>query len=245
MPADVARLNHLAGPARLLLKDEAYSKIRTLLIQGDSDHTYSERALAASLDLGLGPVRFALERLRAEGLIIVAANSGIRLPEITSREILDFYELRMVIECHVVASVAGCLTAEQAGKIDAILAEQESTAASGDTIRYHQLDLDFHAALAEFHGNTEMEHALRRLRDKMFRLARRMHCAHPERLIVNAAQHRGIFDSIRDSSAEQAHSRMKTHLDWGRRFTLDPDRRLGADWQRKETHPPLPFDTPA
>jgi hypothetical protein len=82
-------------------RTEAYSKIRTLLLHGDSEQTYSERVLAASLDLGLGPVRFALERLRAEGLIVVAANSGIRLPEITSREILDFYELRMVIECHV------------------------------------------------------------------------------------------------------------------------------------------------
>ena len=232
MSADILRLQ---GAARLLLKDDAYVKIREVLLRGDSEQTYSERALAASLGLGLNPVRSALERLRGEGLIVVAANSGIRLPEITSREILDFYELRMVIECHVVASLAGCLTTDQAGKIDAVLAEQELTAANGDTTRYHQLDLDFHASLAESHGNSEMEHALRRLRDKMFRLARRMHGAHPERLIVNAAQHRGIFDAIRAGSAEQAHSRMKTHLDWGRRFTLDPDRRLGADWQRSGT----------
>ena len=232
MSADVVRLNRLTGSARLLLKDEAYSKIRALLLEGDTERTYSERALAASLDVGLGPVRFALERLRAEGLIIVTANSGIRLPEITAREILDFYELRMVIECHVVASLAGCLSGEQAQTIDKILMEQEATAASGDTLRYHQLDLEFHAAFAECHGNAEMEHALRRLRDKMYRLARRMHGAHPERLAVNAAQHRGIFEAVRAGNADKAHYRMKTHLDWGRRFTLDPDRRLGADWQR-------------
>jgi len=94
-----------------------------------------------------------------------------------------------------------------------------------------QLDLDFHTALAEFHGNVEMEHALRRLRDKMFRLARRMHGAHPERLAVNAAQHRSIFEAVRAGDAEKANSSMKTHLDWGRRFTLDPDRRLGTHWQ--------------
>jgi DNA-binding GntR family transcriptional regulator len=239
MSADVVRLDRSPGHARLLLKDEAYSKIRTLLLHRDSEQTYSERVLAASLDLGLGPVRFALERLRAEGLIVVAANSGIRLPEITSREILDFYELRMVIECHVVASVSGCLTDDQARKIDAILVEQEATAASGDTIRYHQLDLDFHTALAEAHGNLEMEHALSRLRDKMFRLARRMHGAHPERLAVNAAQHRGIFEAVRAGDAVKAHSRMKTHLDWGRRFTLDPDRRLGSDWQRTGGDPSM------
>ena len=217
------------GRSRRLLKDDAYSNIRQYLLDAGSEEACSERALAARLDIGLGPVRSALERLRAEGLIVVAANSGIRLPEITSREILDFYELRMVIECHVVASISGCLSADQARMIDEILLEQESTAASGDTVRYHQLDLAFHTALAACHANLEMEHALRRLRDKMYRLARRMHGAHPERLKVNAAQHRGIFDAVRAGNAEKAHARMKTHLDWGRRFTLDPDGRLGSN----------------
>ena len=236
MSADVVRLNsharpHAPGPgqSRRLLKDDAYSNIRQYLLDAGPEEACSERALAARLDFGLGPVRSALERLRAEGLIVVAANSGIRLPEITSREILDFYELRMVIECHIVASISGCLSAGQARMIDEILLEQESTAASGDTVRYHQLDLAFHAALAECHANLEMEHALRRLRDKMYRLARRMHGAHPERLAVNAAQHRGIFDAVRAGNAEKAHARMKTHLDWGRRFTLDPDGRLGSN----------------
>lgn len=239
MSADVVRLKGPRdrdaappGSSRLLLKEEAYSRIRELLLAEGSEASYSERALAARLDLGLGPVRSAVERLRADGLIVVSPNSGIRLPEITSREILDFYELRMVIECHVVRSLAGCLTAGQAGRIDAILVEQEASAAGGDTTRYHQLDLEFHTVLAELHGNSEMEHALRRLRDKMYRLARRMHRAHPERLAVNAAQHRGIFEAVRAGNAEEAHQRMRTHLDWGRRFTLDPDRRLGADWQR-------------
>ncbi len=231
MSAKIVRLGSSPGQPRLL-KDGAYSMIRWHLIEEGSEETYSERALAARLNLGLGPVRSALERLRAEGLIVVVPNCGISLPHITSREILDFYEVRMVIECHIVSSVAGCLSDDQAQSIDKILIEQEETAASGDTVRYHQLDLDFHAALAECHANTEMEHALRRLRDKMYRLARRMHGAHPERLVVNAAQHRGIFDAVRAGNAEKAHSRMKTHLDWGRRFTLDPDRRLGSDWQR-------------
>ena len=231
MSANIVRLDSLPAPPRLL-KDGAYSMIRLHLVEEGSEETYSERALAARLNLGLGPVRSALERLRAEGLIVVIPNCGISLPHITSREILDFYELRMVIECHIVTSIAGCLSDDQAQSIDKILVEQEATAASGDTIRYHQLDLDFHAALAECHTNAEMEHSLRRLRDKMYRLARRMHGAHPERLVVNAAQHRGIFDAVRAGNAEKAHSRMKTHLDWGRRFTLDPDRRLGSNWQR-------------
>ena len=220
-----------ASRSRLLLKDEAHARIRAYLLDEQAGGQYSERALAARLELGLGPVRSALERLRAEGLILVSPNSGIRLPEITAREILDFYELRLVIECHVVASLAGCLSAGQAERIQEILDEQDDVAARGETTRYHELDLDFHTALAAFHGNAEMERALRQLRDKMYRLARRMHRAHPERLAVNTAQHRGIFAAVHAGNAEEAYSRMKAHLDWGRRFTLDPDQRLGSGWQ--------------
>ena len=185
MSADIVLLHSAPGSPRMLLKDAAYSKIREVLLCGESEQAYSERAPAASPGLKLSSVPASLERLRAEGSIVIAPNSDIRLPEITSREILDFYGLRMVIECHVVASLTASLTADQTGKIDAIPAEQEATAANGETLRYHQLDLDFHATLAESHGN-----------------------------------------------AEQAHSRMKTHLDGERRFTLDPDRCLGTDWQR-------------
>src|ERR1700677_316333 len=67
---------------RVLLKDEAYATIRDFLVRTEgSDHMLSERALAARLGLGLGSVRSALERLRVEGLISVAPNSGLRLPD--------------------------------------------------------------------------------------------------------------------------------------------------------------------
>ncbi|MBV9656002.1 MAG: GntR family transcriptional regulator [Acetobacteraceae bacterium] len=214
-----------SGEARPLLRDEAYAKIKAHLLQENPDAFYSERALAARLGLGLAPVRSALERLRAEGLILVSPNSGFRLPEIAAREILDFYELRLVIECHVVRSLAGRLSDAQANQIEDILDEQETSAASGNTGRYHVLDLEFHTVLAAFHGNPEMERALRQLRDKMYRLSRRMHRAHPERLVTNAAQHRGIFDAVRAGKVDEAEVRMRSHLDWGRRFTLDPDQR--------------------
>jgi DNA-binding GntR family transcriptional regulator len=187
--------------------------------------------LASRLNLGLGPVRSAVERLRAEGLLTAVMNSGLRLPEITAREILDFYEMRMVVESHIVASLAGKISQSQSRQLEDILDEQDASAASGNTVRYHQLDLDFHTTLAEFHGNGEMFRALRQMRDKMHRLSLRLHRTHPERLSVNAGQHRAIVEAIRKGDADESRSQMQTHLVWGRAFTLDPDGRMGRDWQ--------------
>jgi DNA-binding GntR family transcriptional regulator len=212
---------------RTFLKDEAYQRIKAYLFNTEGvEQALSERALASRLELSLGPVRSALERLRVEGLISVTPNSGIRLPEVTAREIIEFYEFRLVVESHIVVALAGRLSAAQTRHLESIIAEQEETAAKQDTDRYHQLDLDFHTAFVEFYGNSEMVHALGRLRNKMYRLARRMHRAHPERLILNAAQHRRIMEAVRDGQAEAARERMEAHLSWGRSFTLDPDGRM-------------------
>jgi len=238
--AGLERDADLRGGGRVLRKDEAYTLIRDHLFSTDATYpALSERSLAAQLGLGLGPVRSALERLRAEGLITVSPNNGIRLPEITAREVLDFYEMRMVMECHLVASLAGRLSAEHSAELEKIVADQEAAADRQDTMRYHQLDLDFHTALAEFYGNAAMVRALRQLRDKMYRLSRRLHNAHPERLSVNAGQHRAIMEAVRDGNARDARRNMQTHLIWGRAFTLDPDKRLGrASAARSIRKPP-------
>ncbi|EJZ19892.1 GntR family transcriptional regulator, partial [Rhizobium sp. Pop5] len=77
------------GPKRVLLRDEAYQTIKEFLLTEESEEVLSERTLASRFKLGLAPVRSAVERLRAEGLLTAMMNSGLRLPEITAREILD------------------------------------------------------------------------------------------------------------------------------------------------------------
>ncbi|ANL51024.1 GntR family transcriptional regulator protein (plasmid) [Rhizobium phaseoli] len=221
-----------SGQKRVLLRDEAYSTIKEFLLTEESEEFLSERTLASRLNLGLAPVRSAVERLRAEGLLTAMMNSGLRLPEITAREILDFYEMRIVIETHVVASLTGKLSPDQFEQLNEILNEQESCAETRNTIRYHQLDLDFHTTLAELHGNSEMVRTLQQMRDKMYRLSRRLHRLHPERLSLNAQQHRAIVDAIWEGEVEKSRNSMQAHLAWGRAFTLDPDGRMGEDWQQ-------------
>ena len=217
----------MTGISRVLLKDEAYVGLKQFLLETEgTDQALSERGLAARLGLGLGSVRSALERLRAEGLIAVSPNSGIRMSEVDARGIVEFYEFRLVVEAYVVANLAGRLSEKQRDGLERVIADQELAAREGDTVSYHRLDLDFHAMLAEFHGNAEMVHAMRRLRDRMYRLSRRMHRAHPERLAPNAAQHRLIMEAVRDGDPVRARSEMERHLEWGRSFTLDPDGRI-------------------
>lgn len=210
-----------------LLKEEAYQRIKTYLFQVENSKTiFSERSLSRALDIGLASVRSAVEWLRSEGIIISIPKGGIRLPEITSQDVIDFYEMRLVIETHVVKRIAGRLSKERCDRLADLIARQKSAAQNGDTLTYHQLDLDFHDMLASFHGNAEMTRALAQMRDKMYRLSRRLHRTHPERLDVNAEQHRLIVEAICSGDSSTAVEAMSSHLAWGRDFTLDPDGRI-------------------
>ena len=210
---------------RRLLKNEAYGKIKSFLFDDISERVYSERQLATALNIGLGSVRSALERLRAESLIAVLPNSGIRVPELSAHSIIDFYEFRSIVEAHVVASLAGRLTSGQIAQVEAILASQEECVDRGRSEDYHDLDMQFHITLAEFHGNKEIARNLWQLRDKMYRLSKRLHQSHPERLGVNAMQHRAIWREVCAGDGAKAMELLQAHLRWGRSCTLDPTMR--------------------
>lgn len=212
--------------SRNSLKEEAYRSIKEALLSSDSStEGFSERQLAATLNIGLGSVRSALERLRAEGLIVVAPNLGIRLPEITSNAIIDFYEMRIVLEQHVLQGLAKRAANDIFADIDDIIAQQERCVQICDTAAYHALDMEFHLGLAKLYGNSEILRALEGLRDRMKRLSTRLHAGHPERLPENFEQHKQILEAVKQGDGELAKQRLMTHLTHARNFILDPNAR--------------------
>lgn len=225
------------GAEPRLQKDRAYLTLKQFLFDTESTQTiFSERSLAARLEISLASVRSALERLRAEEVIETIPKAGIRLPQISPGDILEFYEFRIVVETYIARGIAGRLTQAQCAGLRALIAEQKEAARARDTNVYHRLDLQFHHILAEFHGNREMVRALSQMQDKMYRLSRRLHRTHPERLGINADQHESIVESICSGDPQKAEEAMRSHLTWGRDFTLDPDGRADA-WPRLAAAP--------
>ncbi len=206
-----------------LKKDQAYLQIKEALLQGDDpEMIYSERFLAARLDLGLASVRSAVERLRSEGIVEMIPKSGVRIPQISYREVMDFFEMRLLIEPFIASRLAGQLHQGQSEALTALIASQKHAAKVGDTLEYHRLDLEFHSYLTEAYGNQEMVHALAQMRDKMYHLSKHIHTTHPDRLAMNVEQHERVVTAILDSSPEEAKAAMELHLKWGRDVNIAP-----------------------
>lgn len=210
-------------PAKLLQKDQAYFAIKQFLFdEDDTQMIFSERYLSTELEMGLASIRSALERLRSEGIVEMIPKAGIRLPQITYSEVMEFFEMRLVIEPHVAHGLAGRVTSAECDELAALIADQKQAARDRDTVAYHRFDLDFHDFLARLYGNREMVRALGQMRDKMYRLSRLIHTTHPDRLTTNAEQHEKVVDAICNGRADEAKEAMELHLHWGRDVNISP-----------------------
>jgi DNA-binding GntR family transcriptional regulator len=90
------------------LAGDAYERLRHRILIGDlrDGDRLAEEDLAESLGISRTPVREALRRLAAEGLVELLPNRGARVPTWDDHDVDDIFELRAVLESHAARRAA-------------------------------------------------------------------------------------------------------------------------------------------
>lgn len=83
-----------------LQKDIIYQRIKEMIENGTfaMGAKISERTLELNLGANKAPIRDALKRLQAEGLVVRKAKSGTYVFSLTHKELLNLLNFRFVIE---------------------------------------------------------------------------------------------------------------------------------------------------
>lgn len=201
--------------AELLTKnDYAYAEVRRLILGGQlgAGEVIPQARLAKELGLSTTPLREAIRRLAAEGLVEVSAHRDARVAALTADEAAHVYEVRETLDpmaaglaaerrtdadVSVIEERLGRLTPLQVGDVDAMLAHRA-----------------FHQAVYGAAHNPVLTSALDQLWDKADRyrtlvLAQRPTRADQRRV---AAEHRALAEAVRDGDAEGAAQVMLTHV---------------------------------
>lgn len=210
-----------------LLKEQAYGELKELLLAGElaGEPFLSERKLAKRLGMSNTPVRSAIERLEAEGVIAISPQQGITVREPTDREIADGYEIREAIEPFVVRRLAGRLSADEIAGMRANCGAYLAAIAAGDRRNILRVDGEFHMLLCRFFGNADVTRCLLRLRDRFYRVILRAAALMPGRMVQSGQEHVRIAEALAAGDADAAAAAMLEHLDKGRRLLL-------PDWRR-------------
>ena len=195
---------------------DVYDELRRGLLLGEYPliERLAEVSLAEALGASRTPVREALMRLEAEGLVLRRPQGGFypRSPNLAG--IRDLYELRRILE------LAALIRPRQHGlrhdelALRSIHDEWADLAANppepdpGLVV----LDENFHLRLAEAAGNRAIAEQLQVVADRI-RVVRMQNFVHRERVAVTITQHVAILDALIAGDPSTAVALMWAHLD--------------------------------
>ena len=186
----------------------AYARLKQLILSGEleANAVIDEAIEARSAGISRTPVREALLRLQAEGLVEIVRGRGIRVKPISADEMRQLYEAITPIEIMAVLTLArrrphGTLLEP----LDQALADLEAAAATDDDEAWCSADERFHRALLEQSGNAFLAQAGLQLRDRVQRahlVAARMQSSEYKRR--STENHRALLEMIRSGNPLQA-----------------------------------------
>ncbi len=126
----------------------------------------SEAGLAEAHGLTLAPVRAALARLTAEGLLVARPRSAHVVAPVTIADALEIYTLREVLQAHATAEACGRVDAEALTALNRSCIKVE-----GDRTRFIAANTAFHMAVTDAAGSPRLSRLVAELLD----LSERIH----------------------------------------------------------------------
>jgi DNA-binding GntR family transcriptional regulator len=201
---------------RITLTDDVYASVQGLIM--DHEVAPGERinidALARRLDVSPTPVREALARLEADGLVRKRPLAGYTATPLLTRDQFDeLVEMRLILETAAVRRVAAQdLDADAVAvlRVEADLPDRPPGGAGFAAIAaFTAQDARFHHGLAARSGNAMLHDAVVRLRAHLHLFRLNFPAAHYG---VSAREHHRIVDAIAAGDPDASAAAMRAHI---------------------------------
>lgn len=173
-------------------------------------------ALAREFGVSQTPVREALHRLDAEGIVVRHHLSGYRVrPKITREQFEDMVEVRLLLEPAASRRAAERMTPEELSGLSVLAVEmrrldEERDGSGASYARFSQIDAQLHDTIAAGGRNAYIRDSLARLHPHvhLFRLSNTAQ-------ITSEAidEHQAIIDAIAARDPDAAAYAMRRHID--------------------------------
>ncbi len=137
------------------LKEEIFDALHRHIIAGKygPGDWLRQEDIASQMGVSMTPVREALDLLVASGLAERVPYRGVRVREMSTKDVAEAYGLRLVLEAVTARDAAINITPEQIAGLEKILSEMKKFVKLNDMPRERQLSREFHSAIAEASGN--------------------------------------------------------------------------------------------
>jgi DNA-binding GntR family transcriptional regulator len=207
------------------LDDVVYELLRERILRYDfaPGERLNLAELESSLEISRTPLKNALTRLEAEGLVDIRARRGTFVMPVNSEKLDEAYKIRSAFELYVALCLFKYLTAEDYDFFREVRLEMNELAQSGQWLPvihdYLQLDRQFHERFVERGGTPRMLQMFQQMNVHMQveRIVRRFQ---PRDFEAIHFEHEQIFAALEDPSSQRLSATLLNHLEASRMRAL-------------------------
>jgi DNA-binding GntR family transcriptional regulator len=198
--------------------DAAYLALRQGILQGDlaPGERLRSDALANDLKVSRTPVREALRKLEAEGLV-ERSGSGLIVREFSDKDLTELFYVREALEGMAARLAAENATPNEIGEIRELLDDMETVRQRGDIAALRPLTGEFHRLVGRAAHNGRLLQSLESLLEHTRQMQTSTLLHIEGRPVAALKEHGELIAAIEARDADRAEKLARSH----RRKTLD------------------------
>jgi DNA-binding GntR family transcriptional regulator len=171
---------------------------------------YSVVELAQELGVSRTPVREALLQLASNGMVRFERSRGVRILELSTKDIEEIYMLRLYLEAPAAFQAATSMSPEHRQTFTKAFAGMRAACDDGDERAFQRHDVVFHESVLRGAGNSRVMEAVAKVRSQMHSLG--LSTTRTRTLADILAVHETIYDAVLARDAHAAAAAVQDHL---------------------------------
>ncbi|SDN25533.1 DNA-binding transcriptional regulator, GntR family [Fictibacillus solisalsi] len=193
------------------LKVQAYNILKEAIINGlfKKNEVITEKRALEEFNISRTPFREAVQSLETEGWLVSIPYKGTFVSPITKKDIEDVFELRMLVELHIVKKISSTISEKSLEELEGIILLMEKELRMGNEDQFIILDREFHKTLYDLAENKRLISISEQISDLFRRIGVQViHRKNRGEEVIT--EHKKIIEGLKKGDAVEA---MQIHLE--------------------------------
>ena len=204
------------------LRDIVFKTLRDAIITGEFQpgERLMEMKLANEMGVSRTPVREAIKKLEAEGLVIMNPRRGAQVAPINEKDLKDILEIRKALESLSCRIACGKVNPDDIKHLRSINRAVAKAVRENDIPEIVERDVEFHDAINLITDNARLAKFLGQLKEHLYRY-RLEFIKNMENCNTIIEDHERIIEAIAQKNADVACKEIEDHIEQQERFILN------------------------